>query len=100
MALFGHKGELAIPPVAKGDNKATEIVRIWAAAGAQQVSLRPDVWDDPAAWGIMLVDLAKHVANAHQQMTGTPFAQTLGRIRQGFDAEWESATDNPSGNVR
>jgi hypothetical protein len=99
MGLFQHKGELSIPPVAKADRDAVEIARIWAAQGTQQVSLRPDIWDDPAAWGIMLVDLARHVANACQQSSGRDRRETLARIRAGFDAEWDAPTDEPSGHM-
>jgi hypothetical protein len=97
--MFGHRGELDVPPNAKGDKKAIEIARIWAAAGKQQVTLRPDIWKDPAAWGLMLVDLAKHVANAYEQMEGRDRAEVLARIKSGFDAEWSSATDSPTGTV-
>jgi len=40
------------------------------AKGRQHISLATAVWDDPASWGIMLVDLAKHIAIAYQQTTG------------------------------
>jgi hypothetical protein len=90
-------GQLPIPPVAQRDPKATELARVWAAEGAQHVSLRPDVWSDPAAWGILLVDLAKHVANALQEQSGRDPSDTLNRIRAGFDAEWSHATDEPHG---
>jgi len=46
----------------------------------------------------MLVDLAKHVANAYQSR-GMDIAVALQRVREGFDAEWDSATDEPSGNI-
>ena len=64
------------------------------------MSLSTDVWKDPAAWGIMLVDLMKHVASAYQQDTGQSDADVLKRIRAGFDAEWQHATDEPSGELQ
>ena len=90
-------GALEIPPVAQADPKAVEVARVWVALGNQHVSLRPDVWEDPAAWGIVLVDLAKHVANAHYETSGRDPSQTLQRIRAGFDAEWGHGTDAPVG---
>ena len=90
-------GALLIPPIATQDPKAFELVRVWAAAGGQQISLRPDVWGDPAAWGILLVDLAKHVANALYEQSGRDPRDTLRRSRAGFDAEWGHATDSPTG---
>ena len=97
--MFEHRGELDVPPEAKGDPKAIEIARIWAADGKQEVALRWDLWKDPAAWGLMLVDLAKHVANAYEQTKGRDRAEVLARIKSGFDAEWSSPTDSPSGSV-
>jgi hypothetical protein len=44
----------------------------------------------------MLVDLAKHIANAYARDEGLEVAGTLARIRAGFDAEWNEATDTPS----
>lgn len=90
---------LPIPPIAVNDKKAIEIARIWASHGAQQVSLQSDLWEDPAAWGIMLVDLARHVANCYHQKNGSKYEHILQRIREGFDAEWTVPTDEPSGEI-
>jgi hypothetical protein len=94
-----HKNELDIPAPATDDPKGVEIARIWAAGGRQVVTLRAEIWNDPAAWGLMLVDLAKHVANAHEQLGKGTKEEVLQRIKQGFDAEWTSATDEPTGGV-
>jgi hypothetical protein len=94
-----HTRELPIPSVAGGDSNAVELLRVWAAQGKQHVALATRVWDDPAAWGIMLVDLAKHIASAYQQTEGKDYGDVLSRVREGFDAEWETATDEPSGSV-
>jgi hypothetical protein len=96
--MFKKKGELLIPPVADRDRAAVEIARIWAAEGAQHVSLRAGIWQDPAAWGLMLVDFAHHVANAHAQM-GQDRDAVLQRIKEGFDAEWASPTDKARGGL-
>jgi hypothetical protein len=77
-----------------------ELLRVWAAHGKQHVSLATNLWTDPASWGIMLVDLAKHVASAYKQTTDKEFASVLKRIKEGFDAEWETATDEPTGTQR
>ena len=90
-------GALLVPPIAQRDPKAIELARVWSAEGAQHVSLRPDVWEDPGAWGILLVDLAKHVANALHEQSGRNRTITLQRIRAAFDAEWSRATDEPKG---
>lgn len=94
-----HPHELSIPPAASSDPHAGELVRVWAAANMQHVCLAADIWKDPAAWGLALVDLARHVARAYAQMDGRSEADVLHRIRAGFDAEWSSPTDTPSGRV-
>lgn len=89
-----HKHELLIPPIAAKDAAARELARIWAASGAQHISLAADLWADPAAWGIMLVDLARHVADAYAENSGFDRTKTLARIKAGFDAEWSETTDS------
>jgi hypothetical protein len=93
-------GELPVPPAAAHDPDAAEIARIWASKGAQHVSLAPDLWKDPAAWGVMLVDLARHVANLYQELGGRTREDVLRRVRAGFDAEWQSKTSEATGSVR
>lgn len=91
--------ELLIPPEATRDPKAIELARIWASGGKQHVSLITGIWKDPAAWGIMLVDLAKHIAAAYGQKEGRDPLETLSRIKAGFDAEWQHETDRPTGGL-
>jgi hypothetical protein len=90
-----HSGELSIPPPAEWDAKGVELARIWAAQGRQFVTIRTNIWKDPAAWGLMLVDLARHVANSYAREAGTDVNTVLERIKQGFDAEWCHPTDEP-----
>jgi hypothetical protein len=91
--------ELSIPPTALATDKATEVVRVWVADGNLQVSLAAMAWDDPFAWGIMLVDLTRHVAKAYEQTTGLEESKAWARIKAGFDAEWSDPTDKPTGNI-
>lgn len=97
--MFEHNGALDIPTKSKADKKAVEIARAWATGGATEGSLRVATQKDPAARGIILVDLAKHIANTYQQVEGRDHAEVLQRIRSGMDAEWSSATDVPTGMV-
>lgn len=102
MALFRRNkrsGELEIPSLAASDPEGLELARIWAADGKQVVSLRADAWDDPVAWGLMPVDLARHVALAYEQCGNRTRQDVLARIKEGFDAEWENPTDEPIGEI-
>jgi hypothetical protein len=89
--------ELSIPPAAASARESAEIARIWIVEGRQHVTLQARAWKDPAAWGLLLVDLAKHVANAYEQLEGLDRQQTLARIKAGLDAEWDHATGEPTG---
>jgi hypothetical protein len=97
--MFGHRGELNIPTNSKANKSAVEVARVWAVGHGMEVSLRVATQKDPAAWGIILVDLAKHIANTYQQEDGRNHAEVLSRIRAGLDAEWSTATDVPKGKI-
>lgn len=90
---------LPIPPEAEADPKSIEIARVWAAGGGQHVTMKTGLWDDPAAWGLMLVDLARHAANAYAQTEGRDREDVLRRIKAGFDAEWNAPTDDANRSI-
>jgi hypothetical protein len=90
--------ELLVPPAVKTDPNAFEIARIWATHNSQHVSLNI-IWDDPAAWGMMLVDLARHAADYYHQTQGVPTEKCLARIKEGFDSEWTNYTTDLSGEI-
>ena len=92
--------ELPIPDAARKDSNSVEVLRAWIAHNQQHISLNTGVWDDPAVWGIFLVDLARHLANAYQQEHGMDFNGTVARIKWAFDAEMNSPTDFPRGSIR
>ena len=83
---------LPVPPAVSGASKAMEMARIWLVDGNQHVVLTPNLWKDSASWGLMLVDLARHVASAYESQ-GNDRAAVLRRIRDAFDAEWGHPTD-------
>jgi len=89
--------ELPVPSAAATD--ATEIARVWVDGDQQHLTLRVDVWDDPAAWGVLFADIARHVASALQGEEGRDPAATLARIKLGFDAELQWPTDDPAGEM-
>ena len=91
---------LPIPPAAEINSESTEVLRPWKVPEAgQQVILRHDAWDDPAAWGLMLADIARHVARAHGQ-EGEDEEEVFQRILAAFRAEIESPTDTPRGEIQ
>lgn len=94
---MAESNQLEIPVAAIQDPKSFEVLRVWIANKGQHVSLRTAVWEDPSAYGIMLCDLMKHIANAFHQNQGRDWHETFQRIKAGLDAELASPTDPPTG---
>jgi hypothetical protein len=90
--------ELIIPPNAQEDPNSFEIIRCWVASNALHVSLKPGTWEDPGAWGIALADVIRHLADAYNKSHGRDKAETVRRILSLQMAEFNSPTDDPSGN--
>lgn len=86
------QNHLDAPPMSREDPGAVELVRFWVTPDmATQVSLRT-AFEDPNAWGILLVDLANHVADAYGR-EGEDRDRVLARIKDAFDEEWDNPTD-------
>jgi hypothetical protein len=81
------------PSAIQNEPEALELLRVWVSRGERYISMGTNVWKDPAVWGIMLVDLAKHIASEYHTATGMDPIIALHRVREGFDAEWRQATD-------
>lgn len=91
---------LSIPPAAQRDKASFEVMRVWIAEQGQHVSIQSGAWDDPFAWGIVLADLARHIALAHQlQNKETDIDVFMERLLEGFHAEIDNPTDEPEGEV-
>jgi hypothetical protein len=97
---MGAEKILSIPPVAQRDKASFEVMRVWIAEQSQHVSIRSGAWEDPFAWGIVLADLARHIALAHKlQNNGADTDAFLQRLLEGFQAEIDNPTDEPEGEV-
>ena len=88
---MGAEKQLGIPAVAQKDAASFELIRVWVAQHSQQISLRPGVWQDPAAWGVMLADLARNIVQIHAENDEDRDAEAfLAALLEGFDTEIES----------
>ena len=87
-----HARALGIPPNARNDSEAAEILRAWIVDGGLQVSLWR-AFPESQTWGVLLVDIARHVARMYAQENGGSEQQVLDGIRRMFDAEWNRPTD-------
>lgn len=85
---------LAAPALSRADPASLEFLRAWVSGEQVAVELREDLWIDPAAWGVALVDVALAAARSYARK-GLPVPFALERIREGLDAEWEIASSGP-----
>ena len=85
--------QLQVPrEILLGEN-ANEFARVWNASGKNWIILKPDAFEDPLAWGLLLAAMAKHAAKAHCHVTGEAYEPVLERIKEGFDEEWMNSED-------
>ncbi len=88
-----HVNQLGIPPGPLGDANAYELARIWSSDGHQYFVLHVAPEVDPAAWGMMALDLMKHAARAYQQLDGRSKEDYYKRILAGFMVEMQNPTE-------
>ena len=91
--------QLAIPDIARKDQRSFELLRVWIAENDQHISLRVGVWKDPSHWGIMLADLAGHIANTFEQAEGLTHELALKSIQLAFNAELAEPTGEATGEI-
>ena len=92
--------QLAIPSAAAKDPAAFELLRVWVAQQSQQITLRPGIWPDSSAWGIMLADLARNIVTVHAEADPELDSEVfLAALLEGFDTEIESVLDEFGGDV-
>jgi hypothetical protein len=84
------------PPAATRDKASFELLRVWVAEQGQHVSLRSGTWEDPFAWGIVLADLVNAESMHRKDFDEMAF---LERLLEGFQAEIDSPTDEPEGEI-
>ena len=85
-------GQLPIPPDAVGDPNSVEMIRAWIANRGLHISLNIGVWrkqgiSEEKAWGILLADVIRHVANAIQESEGLDQEDTIRAIKRQLDVE-------------
>jgi hypothetical protein len=80
------------------------MARAWIADEGLHACLNIGFWDRPdsefteaASWGILLADLAHHVANALQKDKGTPQKNSLKEIEQFFVQQLNNPTTEHPG---
>src|SRR4051812_9056881 len=89
----GHLRELTIPPAADRGRESIELIRAWIVDDALYGPPGRGVWaggenlPEPIGWGVLLADIARHVANALQKSDGRDRAHFVRDLRQVFNNE-------------
>jgi predicted secreted Zn-dependent protease len=87
--------ELNRPPDIDDDPKATEMVRVWIAKDDLHVSMLLGMWadalgtdvDERDAWGELLADLTRHIANGLHQSHGWDETECIRDIADAYDRQ-------------
>ena len=82
---------LHIPPTAL-EQGGVEVLRAAIVNGGLHVSLRR-AFDEPDAWGILIADIARHVARIYANETAMSEDEVLDHVRAMFESELDAPTD-------
>jgi Domain of unknown function (DUF5076) len=93
---------LVVPPAAQRDSNAVQMLSAWVAENGLHCTLNIGMWeaqgrDEARAWGILLADVVRHIANALNEERGTPFEESAATILHALQEELGSPTSNPKG---
>jgi hypothetical protein len=74
-----------------------EMIRVWIAKGSMHTALNIGFWEgrdmnEADAWGILLADAVRHIANAHGEEYGRDPRETITSIREAFEREMAKPT--------
>lgn len=89
--------ELSVPDEANDAGTAHELIRGWLIDNRLVCTLFPSAFEDPAVWGVLLADIANHIANALEECEGADRAAVIAAIRRAFEVEMKSPTDEHTG---
>jgi len=93
---------LVIPPAAQRDDNAVQMLSAWIAERGLHCSLNIGLWDaqgkdEAVAWGILMADLVRHVANALQDRIGVSADSTVQQLLDSLRRELDEPTSPASG---
>ena len=93
----------SIPEAALRDQDAVEMLRVWIAEQGLHCSMKVGMYRETTtipeerAWGTILADVARHLANALASGYSSNASESLGKIRDGFLEELDKPTSDASG---
>lgn len=95
--------ERPIPEAALEDENSVEMLRVWIAAKKLHCSMKIGMYRETTkipeekAWGTILADVARHLANALESGYGISSRAALQRVRDSFNAELDAPTADAEG---
>lgn len=96
--------ELVIPPAAQSDADSWELLRVWVADQGLHCSVKVGVYEaegipEERAWGTILADAARHIADAMAALGLRDAETALAAIRRHFEAELDVVSTKRSGSL-
>src|SRR5437667_8243098 len=82
---------LHVPPTAL-EHGGVEVLRAAIVDGGLHVSLRR-AFDDPEAWGMLIADIARHIARIYAKESTMSEDDVLNRVRTIFESEMDAPSD-------
>ena len=96
--------EAAIPPAAQRDPDAREMLRAWIAERGLHCTVHIGMWEgqkstirEERAWGILLSDVVRHIANAMHERYGDPVERTKAEVVRAILEELEMPSSEAKG---
>jgi hypothetical protein len=74
-----------------------ELLRVWHEGENLNLSVFPQAFEEPEAWGTVLATVVRHVARCLHKEGGAAPEETVGRIEKAFAAELHSPADEAAG---
>ena len=93
---------LVLPPAAQRDENAIQMLSAWIAENGLHCTLnigmlKAQGHNEPKAWGILLADVVRHVANAIQQDSGTRNDEIIEVVMASMIKELDDPTSKIAG---
>lgn len=93
---------LVVPPAAQRDEKSIQMLSAWIAENGLHCSLKIGVWhengrDEARAWGILLADAIRHIANALQENCGQSAPEAIACVLDALQNELDAPTSAAKG---
>jgi hypothetical protein len=91
--------QLVVPPAATRDPEGFEVLRAWIAERGLHCSLKIGMYgeEEMRAWGILLADAARHVADALSSSGERDREAVLDEIQASFSRELDKPTSETNG---